>query len=249
MSDRSWGKNLYLRVTNKRGREGEEIDTGRQFVKVKADLSTSYVFQLLNKGHAALHKKGDVVMNCRVDDAEEFLEVDDVLSDDRCLTGESVTGSRDTTDTALYILTYRQTDWSDPGEEPEPHHRPGTKRSRENMPVYNICPIKFKRDTSCITMSLPEIINEYELQYVEEDELPAKDNYVYYDHRKDDEYDSNAEDLSLNDYPDDEDRDDHSQMSDLYAMDEGVSRRGGHYGFYNESDYTDGALSEGWQSD
>ncbi|KAG5468931.1 hypothetical protein LSCM4_02324 [Leishmania orientalis] len=82
------------------------------------------------------------------------------------------------------------------------------------------------------------------------------DLYCYPDHRKDDEYDSNAEDFSGNDYPDD--ADDRSESADKAGQEvsdfsTGRQRDGvaspNIYGMFCEEGYTERSLSSGWSSD
>jgi hypothetical protein len=86
----------------------------------------------------------------------------------------------------------------------------------------------------------------------------AADLYCYPDHRKDDEYDSNAEDFSGNDYPDDADDGvgDGASVHDSSEV-EGASAasrsRHGHgysaYGVFYEEGYSERSLSDGWGSE
>lgn len=88
------------------------------------------------------------------------------------------------------------------------------------------------------------------------------DLYCYPDHRKDDEYDSNAEDFSGNDYPDDADdpsADSEDQRHAECAADVSTSsttRRVEHqaasrhaYGMFCEEGYSERSLSSGWGTD
>lgn len=88
------------------------------------------------------------------------------------------------------------------------------------------------------------------------------DLYCYPDHRKDDEYDSNAEDFSGNDYPDDADDgggdDDDGYDGRGYGDASSLSSTGRHdrrgrgtaaYGMFCEENYSERSLSSGWSSD
>ncbi|KAG5494978.1 hypothetical protein JKF63_02030 [Porcisia hertigi] len=83
------------------------------------------------------------------------------------------------------------------------------------------------------------------------------DLYCYPDHRKDDEYDSNAEDFSGNDYPDDADdgSGESPRRSDAEASDFVTRHHGRHavphntYGIFCEEGYSERSLSTGWRSD
>ncbi|KPA76853.1 hypothetical protein ABB37_07651 [Leptomonas pyrrhocoris] len=103
-----------------------------------------------------------------------------------------------------------------------------------------------------------EMLQAYEeLLCVESGGEGAADLYCYPDHRKDDEYDSNAEDFSGNDYPND--ADEGSERSSSGGEGEGSEsstwRRGrrGHgcaaYGMFCEEGYRERSLSSGWSSD
>ncbi|CCW66128.1 unnamed protein product [Phytomonas sp. Hart1] len=85
-----------------------------------------------------------------------------------------------------------------------------------------------------------------------------EDLYCCADHRKDDEYDSNAEDFSGNDYPESEcfdnsmsDMDSHSttQKDSEFGQDYRPSRLRTNYGIFCEPDYIENCLGEGWESD
>ncbi|CCW63039.1 unnamed protein product [Phytomonas sp. EM1] len=85
-----------------------------------------------------------------------------------------------------------------------------------------------------------------------------EDLYCCADHRKDDEYDSNAEDFSANDYPETEqldnsmpDIDDDCTAHEDNAFSEicRASRRCTDYGVFCEPDYLETSLGEGWESD
>ncbi|KAG5469275.1 hypothetical protein LSCM1_02490 [Leishmania martiniquensis] len=102
-----------------------------------------------------------------------------------------------------------------------------------------------------------KLLQKYDEVLCLEDRADAMaDLYCYPDHRKDDEYDSNAEDFSGNDYPDDaDDRSDVSaRRSDQEPSDVSTGRpRGGvasrdTYGIFCEEDYTERSLSSGWSS-
>lgn len=91
----------------------------------------------------------------------------------------------------------------------------------------------------------------------------AADLYVYPDHRKDDEYDSNAEDFSGNDYPDDADdalnqwdnsrdgrSDNDAEEGSAYGDGGGsYTQRPSHYGMFYEEGYNERELSSGWESE
>ncbi|GET91754.1 hypothetical protein, conserved [Leishmania tarentolae] len=102
------------------------------------------------------------------------------------------------------------------------------------------------------------LLQEYdELLCVEAVGEATADLYCYPDHRKDDEFDSNAEDFSGNDYPDD--ADDGSDECTKRAEDEASNFSTGRervgvescdtYGMFYEEGYTERSLSSGWSSD
>lgn len=99
------------------------------------------------------------------------------------------------------------------------------------------------------------------------------DLYCYPDHRRDDEYDSNAEDFSANEYPDDDDDDDglgadarcrvfrfrrssvrstedeEDETDDACADNRVYGTDVGAYGFFHEEGYREKALGRGWDSE
>lgn len=95
---------------------------------------------------------------------------------------------------------------------------------------------------------------------LEDDGAAMADLYCYPDHRKDDEYDSNAEDFSGNDYPSDVDEDimhggsGGDDDDDDDATDSSTGRRGRRgrgnaaYGMFCEEGYDERSLSSGWGS-
>lgn len=88
---------------------------------------------------------------------------------------------------------------------------------------------------------------------VENADEVAADLYCYPDHRKDDEYDSNAEDFSGNDYPDDADdadatEHDGSDSSTGRQRCHGYGRSYEGYGMFCEEGYSERSLSSGWGS-
>lgn len=102
------------------------------------------------------------------------------------------------------------------------------------------------------------LLQEYdELLCVEAIGDATADLYCYPDHRKDDEFDSNAEDFSGNDYPDDADgrSGESAERAEDEASDSSTGRRGGRvvsrstYGMFCEEGYTERSLSSGWSSD
>ncbi|KAK7197275.1 hypothetical protein NESM_000674000 [Novymonas esmeraldas] len=107
--------------------------------------------------------------------------------------------------------------------------------------------------------SVGQLLREYdEALYMEGDGEAAADLYCYPDHRKDDEYDSNAEDFSGNDYPNDaDDRSAESTgVADAVSSDSSTGRRRrgaalrrNTYGIFCEDGYSERSLSSGWGSD
>nr|CAJ2479563.1 unnamed protein product [Leishmania braziliensis] len=83
------------------------------------------------------------------------------------------------------------------------------------------------------------------------------DLYCYPDHRKDDEYDSNAEDFSGNDYPDEADgrSGESTRRTDEEASNSSTRRQRVYvtsrntYGISCEEEYSERSLSSGWGSD
>ncbi|KPI86869.1 hypothetical protein ABL78_4059 [Leptomonas seymouri] len=95
-----------------------------------------------------------------------------------------------------------------------------------------------------------------ELLCVESAGEAATDLYCYPDHRKDDEYDSNAEDCSRNDYPNDVDEGSESRSGENgEGSESSTGRRLRHrhgntaYGMFCEEGYSEYSLSSGWSDD
>ncbi|TPP55684.1 hypothetical protein CGC20_11390 [Leishmania donovani] len=102
------------------------------------------------------------------------------------------------------------------------------------------------------------LLQEYdELLCVEAIGDATEDLYCYPDHRKDDEFDSNAEDFSGNDYPDDADgrSGESAERAEDEASGSSTGRRRGRlasrstYGMLCEEGYSERSLSSGWNSD
>ncbi|CAG9580566.1 conserved hypothetical protein [Leishmania major strain Friedlin] len=102
------------------------------------------------------------------------------------------------------------------------------------------------------------LLQEYdELLCVEAIGDATEDLYCYPDHRKDDEFDSNAEDFSGNDYPDDADErsGESAERAEEEASGFSTERRGGRvashstYGMFCEEGYSERSLSSVWNSD
>lgn len=152
------------------------------------------------------------------------------------------------------------------------------QRELETIPTYYLQPVPRKEGMPCpllsstagpmlsweqvvepTTVPLWELLQPYEFGVLAltEEEAHAEclaDRYCYPDHRHDDEFDSNAEDFSGNDYPEDADGPAACDGDDGDSPDETggrshVGRRSHVYGLFCEDEYSERALSSGWDTE
>ncbi|EPY24664.1 hypothetical protein STCU_07067 [Strigomonas culicis] len=149
--------------------------------------------------------------------------------------------------------------------EPKTQAQPKRPRCDSDLPVFVVESVPRSKvrklshtlpyfEPTSATVSFREFVDCYQNDYVDEDADGGSENYLYYDHRKDDEYDSNAEDFSGNDYPENADEGSSSlssrrSMNHSECSDQPAHRRTQHYGMFYEDDYEEQPLSEGWSSD
>ncbi|EKF32583.1 hypothetical protein MOQ_003563 [Trypanosoma cruzi marinkellei] len=101
-------------------------------------------------------------------------------------------------------------------------------------------------------ISLYDMLRDHgqDLFLLEEDAGCEPELYIYPDHRRDDEYDSNAADFSGNEYPEEKSTSSNASVrTDSEDENDAVRRRKNCYGdLWFDEDYAEASLSSGWSS-